>query len=624
MFDAKIIPVILAIGIAFIAGFFANTALAVSCDANSTEPNFFVYGICFSPFKDGQKFSDFISVEQIKERLAAITKKRHTQWIRTYGSTNGLEEIPAEANKLGLKVAMGTWIRDGNEMEIDNLVAKAQLGLVDIAVVGNEELYHGTSDANMINKINDVRQHLADVNCAYIPVAIAEPFNTLFTLDGRGNSTLIHPSVINAVDVIFVNIYSFHQGIFINNALADVILKYQSAVNAVNDSNKQVIIGETGWASGGLTKIDAEPSLENLARYFSDVSQWSSDNNVPLFYFEAFDEKCKDEEKWREDPNYLYTIAEKYWGIWDSNGLLKSSFIKEPVLCENFDPPVNTFYPRREWEWESKAPDPNIMAGDSSSDGNFLRLLYDNTGTTQLSSVAFDRVEVGIFPRVVAEFDFRLYGPDVNDDADGFSFMLIPTLLNGTNGCSKYSAAGFAEKPKLSKTFAVGFKIYEWPPGQPCNNIYISWDGRWLPNEQPIQIPVDDVDLDSGNWHHAKIDLRAFDTDKAMVTVILTPNIRLPDPCEPIIIVENLEIDDPNHPYEPYENRVEFAGRNGGLDINADIDNICVRYKPGICDGLAGDVNRDCKIDFLDLAAMANDWLVNCNLIPDYAACVAR
>jgi len=233
---------ILIIGIA-VVGMAENVVLAIPCDANLTEPDFYVYGLCFGPYVDGQAPPDSVSVEQIRERLAIITQKPHTQWIRTHSATNGLENIPAEANSLDLKVAMGTWIRDDKEAEINNLVAKAQLGLVDIAVVGNEELYAGASTVNeLISDLNDVRQRLDDANCTDIPVTTPEPFDTLFAIDEGGNCTVRHPQLINAMDVVLVNIYPFHKGVHIDIALAYLVQRYQCAVDAIGPS-KPVIIG---------------------------------------------------------------------------------------------------------------------------------------------------------------------------------------------------------------------------------------------------------------------------------------------------------------------------------------------------------------------------------------------
>jgi hypothetical protein len=355
------------------------------------------------------------------------------------------------------------------------------------------------------------------------------------------------------------------------------------------------MIGETGWASDGLTKTVAETSSENLARYFSEVSKWAADNNVPLFYFEAFDEKWKGNP---DDPNDPNALVEKHWGIWDSNGHLKRTFIPEPVLCENFDPNANPFCTRKEWSWKSTAPDPNIEPNDPNSDGQFLRLLYDGTGETHFASAAFDRVAVGLYPLIEAQFDFRMYGPDANDDADGFSFMLIPTLLNGTANCSQYNPENvFAEQPKLPKTFAVGFGIYQ------NDQICVSWDGNLYPDDVPIDVSQH-INLNNGAFHRALIELRA-DGNDMLVSLTIDPNVCDPNGGEPLVVAENLRIPG----LKPYENRVEFIGRNGGLDINVDIDNICVRYKPEICESLVGDINADCKVDFYDLAILASNWL---------------
>jgi exo-beta-1,3-glucanase (GH17 family) len=590
----------------------AGPASAICCDANCTEPNFFVHGLCFSPYKDGQAPPDYVSPEQIRERLDIITRKKHTNWIRTYSATNGLEEIPAAANSVDLKVAMGTWIRDNMEQEVNNLVAKAQLGLVDMVVVGNEELYAGASTVEeLINDVNYVRQRLDDANCNDIPIAIAEPHNTLFHMSALCSCSVTHwrlPDLIAAVDVVMVHIYPFHEGIHIDAALQDLALTYECVAEAVHaiDPDTEVIIGETGWASDGLSKGDAEPSLVNLARYFSRVSEWAASNGVPVFYFEAFD------EKWKENPNYLYTLIESHWGIWDSKGILKHTFVPEPVLCETFDGPVGTPFHAENY-WASSAPEPNILAGDPNCEGNFLRLLYDDTGETHYSYVAFDRVAVGPYPRIDAQFNFRMHGPDPNEDADGFSFMLLPTSLHGITGPTRYGNHQdiFVEEPSLPQVFAIGFDLWEHPANQACDHVYMSWDGDWYPDGEPCDVSTD-IDLDNGSFHRARIQLRA-DGDDSLLTFVIEPNICQPNAGDPIIIAENLRIPG----LKPYENRVEFAGRAGGEDVNIDIDNVKVTYKPELhewfsscwdcreCAGQpSGDATCDGSVNLGDLFAL--------------------
>jgi hypothetical protein len=200
-----------------------------------------------------------------------------------------------------------------------------------------------------------------------------------------------------------------------------------------------------------------------------------------------------------------------------------------------------------------------------------------------------------------------MYGPDANDDADGFSFMLIPTLLHGITGPTSYGNYDYiyADEPNLPKVFAVGFDLWEWNPpiNRPCDRVHISWDGNLYPDDAPIDVSPH-INLNNGAFHRALIELRA-DGNDTLVTVVIDPNICDPNGGEPFVVAENLRIPG----LKPYENRVEFLGRNGYFDINVDIDNICVRYKPEICESIAGDINADCKVDFYDFAILASSWL---------------
>lgn len=596
----------------FVTSMAENMVSAISCDVNLTEPDFYIHGLCFSPYVDGQKPPEYVSPEQIQERLAIITQKHHTDWIRTYSATYGLEEIPEEANSLGLKVAMGIWIRDGNEQEVNNLVAAAQAGYVDMAVVGNEELYAGaTSESQLIADINYVHQQLIDAGCGDIPVTTPEPFDTIFDLSANGECTARYPNLIEAVDVVTVYIYPFHDGIHIDVALAYLIELYQYAVAAVKaiDPNKEVIIGETGWPSEGETKIAAKPSPMNAARYFYDVQCWAARNDVNVFYFSAYD------EQWKAPPEY-----EAHWGVWESDGTIKPDFLPSVIFCEDFDPPHHPFCAEpNDVAWE-----PNIISADSNSDGDFLRILYDGF-QVHFSSVAFDRAAQGPFDRIVVEFDFRMYSTGAG--ADGFSVLLIPTSSNGPNGCQQHGSSFNAEQPLLRNTFGVGFEICkQWPCSGPdaANRIYISWDMHWS-EESPIEISVDDIDLNSGEFHRARIELRCTEGDTALVNVSLTPDIYDVNHPAPITVAEDVVIGNFFDPYKPYENRIEFAGRNGGLTTNADVDNIYASYSREFCGyQLEGDFDGNCRVEFIDFAIMAQNWLIDCRLTPGNPACVAK
>jgi exo-beta-1,3-glucanase (GH17 family) len=588
------------------------------------EPDFYVYGLCFSPFMDGQGPGTVIGIEQIRVRLAAITRKTHTHWIRTYGATGGLENIPPEANSIGLKVAMGSWVRVGSDPnEITNLIQACIDGVADIAVVGNEELYaYDSRDNSRLTPteyyalLDDVRQQLDDANCSQIPVAAAEPFETLFLTDGRGVSDMRYAELLDHIDILFVSIYPFWRGFpeiedggaHISTAKDILALKYGWAIDkiAARKPGMMVVIGETGWANNGVTYGDAEPSMGNEARYFHEVSEWAADNNVPLFYFEAFDEKWK-----ASSP----TEIEANWGIWSSDGKVKQSFFENPVFWEDFDSNKPGLFCARQ-HWNAASPEPYVSEGDSGSDGSFLRLLEDATGVTHYSSTAFDRAAAGLFKEIVIQVDFRMSGADPEADADGLGLLLLPTVLHGTTGCSRYSDLNFfAEKPLLERAITFGLDIYH--PSEMYDKVHVGWDGQSVTGNG-LDSPVN---LDSGVFHRLQIHLRSYETKKVLVDIFLHPDVYTQPDAEPVVIAENLLIDVPGHPYTPYDSRLEFVGRCGGLDVSADIDNIFVLYKADNCANLTADLNSDCRVNMHDLAVLAQQWLVNCNNVTQEPLC---
>ncbi len=235
-------------------------AVLFGAEAQSTPclPEDYVPAICFSPYTDGQAPGAVIPRGQIRERLGIVAP--YTDAVRSYGATHGLENIPEEARGFGLGVTMGAWIADDRQAELDNLVLKTQAGWVDIAVVGNEEICaRRETDLSLAQLVRDVQARLDNLDMGHIPVTTAEPFNTLFELDG----TPRQPQLIAQVDVVIANIYPFWEGCAINEAIFVLEQRYRAAVQGA--AGKRVIIGETGWPSEGFPKDRALPSLENAA-----------------------------------------------------------------------------------------------------------------------------------------------------------------------------------------------------------------------------------------------------------------------------------------------------------------------------------------------------------------------
>jgi exo-beta-1,3-glucanase (GH17 family) len=291
--------VILGVILIFLSGIIGCESVVPNIEPGVPEK---VYGFNFGPYtKNGQdpNYGTVISKEQIRELLTIIAP--YTEWVRTFGCTNGLENIGSIAHELGLKVAAGAWLSENlsaNEEQISNLINVAQAGEADMLIVGSEVmLRRDVSEEELVGYINRVREALPG-----IPVTTADIYGEL----------LAHPAVMAAVDVVLVNIYPYWEGITVNKAIYNLNFWHQQIDDV--SQGKEVIVSETGWPSEGYTMGDAIPSPENASFYFLNFVCWAKVENVSYFYFEAFD------EPWKAG----YEGAQgAHWGVWDKDGNLK-------------------------------------------------------------------------------------------------------------------------------------------------------------------------------------------------------------------------------------------------------------------------------------------------------------
>lgn len=199
-------------------------------------------------------------------------------------------------------------------------------------------------------------------------------------------------------------------------------------------------------------------------------------------------------------------------------------------------------------------PGPLYQTGGPT--GDFMRVVHDGVNSNQ-NRIAFDRTHVGGASRIDATFDFRLQ--DLTPDpADGFGFILANTANWGTTGPGT-DTSSIAERPNFAGSLGIGFDIY---PPFGTNDVSIQFNGEQA-NVNPAGI-----DLDSGQFHRANVVV-----DNGNVSVTLTPDIH-GTPGTPVAVFSNVAVPG----LTPYESRVEFAGRTGGLNISADVDNVNVSF----------------------------------------------
>src|ERR1019366_605682 len=227
----------------------------------------------------------------------------YTVWARSFSSTNGNENTPSVARQLGLKIAANAWISSNqaqNTVEISNLIAAANAGLVDVAIVGSEAiLRNDVTVPQLIAYMQQVRQAIP----SSIPVTTADVWGTF----------IANPSLIAASDVVFGNFYPYWEGTSISNAMCSLQQEYQQLVKA--SGSKTVVISETGWPSAGNAVGAAVPTVANANLFALQFLTWAHSNNIQSFYFEAFDEDWKVASEGPQGAN---------WGLWDENASLKA------------------------------------------------------------------------------------------------------------------------------------------------------------------------------------------------------------------------------------------------------------------------------------------------------------
>lgn len=220
---------------------------------------------------------------------------------------------------------------------------------------------------------------------------------------------------------------------------------------------------------------------------------------------------------------------------------------------QNFDQAGTAF----ELAQNNVNPPPAVTPGGPT--GNFLRLA-SASAQQNVNTVAFTKSDAGTYRRITAEFDFHITGL-----ADGMSFALLDTFTWGQAGPID-TIGQFYQEPNIAGSLAIGFDVFNNFDGgdQNGNHVSIHFNGQKV-NE----FDAGSVNLKSGQWIHAKIIVRPGGGNSD-VSVILTP-----DGGNPVTICTNVAVAG----LQPYESRVMFGARTGGLTADHDLDNVNVKFE---------------------------------------------
>jgi glucan 1,3-beta-glucosidase len=255
--------------------------------------------VSYAPFRSAQTPlvpGTQISSEQIAQDLAQLAKI--TDCVRTYSIENGLDQVPALAAKVGLKVIQGIWLSSNRTKNLAQIAVAIELtrehpDVITALVVGNEVLLRGEmTTADLAANIRSVKSRVR------VPVTYADVWE--FWLRNR--------EVYDAVDFVTIHILPYWEDIPVRAKFAAAHVDAIRKRMAVAFPNKEILIGETGWPSAGRMREGALPSRTNQARVVSEILDLAKREKFRVNLIEAYDQPWK---------RQLEGTVGGYWGMID-------------------------------------------------------------------------------------------------------------------------------------------------------------------------------------------------------------------------------------------------------------------------------------------------------------------
>jgi exo-beta-1,3-glucanase (GH17 family) len=262
--------------------------------------------IAYSGYRAGQSPDSGVhpSQDQVAEDLRILA--RNWSLIRVYAAdrhgADVLEVIRRE--QIDLQVMLGIWLgREPGAEQInarqiaDGIRLANEYKEIVVAVnVGNEVLIewtaHPVREDQVIRYVREVRAGVTQ------PVTVAD--NYVWWRDHGA-------ALAREVDFITIHTYPLWERKDIDEGLSYTIENYE-AVRAAHP-DRTLVIGEAGWATytEGNLHVPRGGDERKQQRYYEELTSWARENEVTVFFFEAFDEPWKG------------TGTEGHWGLFTAD-----------------------------------------------------------------------------------------------------------------------------------------------------------------------------------------------------------------------------------------------------------------------------------------------------------------
>uniref|UniRef100_K3WMY3 glucan endo-1,3-beta-D-glucosidase n=1 Tax=Globisporangium ultimum (strain ATCC 200006 / CBS 805.95 / DAOM BR144) TaxID=431595 RepID=K3WMY3_GLOUD len=312
----RVLSPLFAVATAALAGLFSASA------ASTTK----LYGVDYN-IRSGPDWAPDAtkckSADVIAAELAKL--KQITDIVRLYSMTDcdqAAVVLPL-AIKAGLKVSLGIWVGpenqtfDADKARLEELMVQDGLITtenVEAIYVGSEAMYRGDVNATVaIENIKAVKS-LCTSKSLDIPITLADTTEAIIK----------NPSTIAAVDFVSPNVFPFWDRITPDKAPAQLYGKLEKLMKLTK--GKEIVIGETGWATDGVDARSSKATIANAQTYFEGFLKLAQEKNLKYYYFAGFDESWK-----------LATLSadnvEAHFGIFDKDGNLKQPYHSlQPLL----------------------------------------------------------------------------------------------------------------------------------------------------------------------------------------------------------------------------------------------------------------------------------------------------
>jgi glucan 1,3-beta-glucosidase len=291
---------VLALLLIAVAGGLLRLALRAEPVTLPDAPRGRIACVSYTPFyRPGESPLDphaHVSAARIESNLAVLS--RRFDCVRTYSVGQGMDQVPAIAQRDGMRVLLGIWLgRDpaanAREMALGIATARTHRAAIRAIVVGNEVLLRGELPASAIAAdLDRVRAATG------LPVTYADVWEFW----------LRHPRLAAHVDFVTIHILPYWEDhpVAVSQAVAHiaaVVARVRAAF-----PGKPVLIGETGWPSRGRVREAAVPGLVNEARFVRGFLRYARQHHVAYNLIEAFDQPWK---------RRLEGTVGGYWGLYD-------------------------------------------------------------------------------------------------------------------------------------------------------------------------------------------------------------------------------------------------------------------------------------------------------------------